>query len=71
MQPALPTFAWMAQLASLPLVWSFMCIFFFELCSKIRNAIFSLVKQAGKDASYLGVLVIGFGITGVISWFFS
>lgn len=27
------------------------------------------VKQAGKDASYLGVLVIGFGITGVLIWY--
>ena len=25
-----------------------------------------LVKQAGKDASYMGVLVIGFGITGMV-----
>lgn len=28
---------------------------------------FYLVKQAGKDASYVGVLLLGFGVTGIIS----
>eukprot|EP00112_Aurelia_sp_Birch-Aquarium-sp1_P022837 Seg658.7 transcript_id=Seg658.7/GoldUCD/mRNA.D3Y31 product="Mitochondrial import inner membrane translocase subunit Tim21" protein_id=Seg658.7/GoldUCD/D3Y31 len=27
------------------------------------------VKQAGKDASYMGVLLVGFGVTGVLIWY--